>query len=106
MGRTLVAAKGYSPERLRVGLEAGEPLGIDSVHPPCAGRVIGDQPGGLQHLEVLGDGGPSDRELSCDFDDRLRSGTQPFEDGAAGPVAERIEQDLVIHHWCALTNRA
>ena len=67
-------------------------LGIDPVHAPRAGGVIGHQAGGLEHLEVLGHGGPSDREFAGDLHDRLRSGTQPFEDGAAGPVAERIEQ--------------
>ena len=105
-GRTLVAGEGCGPKRSRVGLEPGEPFGIDLVHAPRAGGVIGHQAGGLEHLEVLGYGGPSDRERASNLDDRLRPGTQLFEDGTPGPIAECIEQNVMICHWCALTNRA
>ena len=92
LGRLLVAGEGCGPKRSRVGLEPGEPFGIDLVHAPRAGGVIGHQAGGLEHLEVLGYGGPSDRECASNLHDRLRPGTQLFEDGAAGPIAECIEQ--------------
>jgi hypothetical protein len=105
-GSLLVAGEGCGPKRSRVGLEPGEPFGIDLVQAPCAGGVVCHQASSFEHLEVLGHGGPSDRELAGDFYYRLGPGTQPFEDGPASPIAERIEQNVMIWHWCVLTNRA
>jgi hypothetical protein len=106
LGRLLVAGEGCGPKRSRVGLEAGEPFWIDLVHAPGAGGVVCYQTGGFEHLEVLGHGGPSDREPASDLYYRLGPGTQPFQDGPASPITERIEQNVMICHWCVLTNRA
>ena len=106
LGSTLVAGEGCRPKRARIGLEPGEPFGVDLVHAARAGGVIGHQAGGLEHLEVLGYGRSSDRERACNLDDWLGSGTQLLEDGAAGPITKRVEQDVMICHWCVLTNRA
>src|SRR6266508_1160306 len=103
----LVAGERRRPERSRVVLESLQALGVDLVEATGPSGVVDHQPGVLEHLEVLGDGGSPDREPAGDLDHRLGSCAQALEDRPTGAIPKGLQYRLVrLHHWCALTNRA
>jgi len=42
-----------SPKRVEVGADDGQRVGVHGVDPPGADRPVGDQPDGLEDLQVL-----------------------------------------------------
>ena len=87
-------------------VEAVGPLGVRAAEPvvnwkqafelKSGGTALAvtdsaDEAGTLQHLEVLGDGGLSQRGSSCEFDDAGLSGPEPLEDRATGGVGKGRE---------------
>jgi hypothetical protein len=52
------------------------------------------QSGVLQDLEVFADRRPTDGQLIGELTDGARTGAQPFQDAAAGRIAERIQHDV------------
>ena len=74
--------------------EAGDAFGIEAIETACPGAMVCDQACLFQHLEVLRDGRPGDRQLLGDFVDGKRSCGQLLKDGHAGRVGEGIEASL------------
>jgi hypothetical protein len=64
----------------------------DQVEPSGADRAVQDQPGLLEHLEVLGHGWPADRQPPGQVADGRWPADQQFEDRPAGRVTERAER--------------
>src|SRR6266704_2818981 len=89
-----------------------EPLGdvlergaFETAGPPLRRAAARDQPGALQHLEMLGDGGTAHRERLGELADRALALGQPGEDGAPRRVgecrergAEAIGRHAVMNH--------
>jgi hypothetical protein len=56
-----------------------------------------DEPGLLEHPQVLRHGRPADGEAPRDLDDRSGALPQPFEDGTARRISERCDSICVSH---------
>ena len=83
----LKAARAYS----RTGRDqpqGAEPDGVELVDAPLAGAPVEDQPGVLQHLEVLRDGRPADGARSP-ARRRPRAFGEALEDRPSRRIAER-----------------
>jgi hypothetical protein len=85
----LVGRQGFAPELVEVGAQLGDPVRIELVDAARAQRAIDHQPGGLEHLEVLRDGGSADRQLAGELADRARAVGEALEDRAPRRIAER-----------------
>src|ERR687888_1200641 len=68
----LVGGQGLGPEALELGAKRLQAVGVEPVDAARSERPGGDQPRLLQDLEVLGDGGPADRQLAGELADGLR----------------------------------
>ena len=95
-GGRLEVGQGSGPELVEVGAQHAQPLLIDGVDATRAGGTVGDEPGVLEHLEVLGDGGAADRQLAGQLADRARALGDPLEDRAAGRIGERGEPVALV----------
>jgi len=84
----LEAGEGAAPELVQFGPELAEAIGIDVIDAASSVRPIRDQPGGLEHLQVLRHGGTADRKVPGQFADRARTAGEPTEDGPSRAVAE------------------
>ena len=72
---------------------------VELIPPPGAVLSRGHEADGLEDLEVLGDCRPADRQASGDLDDRERPAAELLEDGAAGAVAQGVEQGIGRGGW-------
>ena len=72
---------------VEVTAEQAQPLGIDLVDAPGADPLVDDQPGVLEHLQVLRDGGPAHGQFAGELPDRPRT---------LGEALEALEQDEVV----------
>ena len=54
--------------------------------------------GGLQHPEVLGDGGPADRKAVRENADGHRTRGERFEDAPSRRIAEGVEHPRLVRH--------
>ncbi len=74
-------------------------MGIQLVDAPGPLRAIHHQPRPLQDLQVLGDGGPTDRELTGEFANGLRTVGQPLEDRAPRLITQCAPgiESVIIH---------
>ena len=99
--------EGFGPEAVEIGAYRVDAGGVDLVEASPADRLVQHQPGVLEHLEVLGDGGTADRETRRQLADDTRAVGQAFEDGPAGGIAEcsrRVGRpsrrpERANHHW-------
>jgi hypothetical protein len=74
---------------VELGAQLGEAVRVDPLDAVLARMAVDDQPGALQHLEVLRDGGVADRQLAGELADGVRTLGEAFEDGASRRVAQR-----------------
>ena len=58
----------------------------DLVDPPGAVGAVADQPGFLEHPQVLGNGGTADGQLGGELPDGLGPAGKAFEDGPPGRI--------------------
>ena len=79
-GGALEVAEGLGPEGVEVVAHGGDPVRVEGVDPPRALRAVAHEPRLLEHLEVLGDGGAGDGQLSRQLADRPRPHRDPLED--------------------------
>src|SRR5262245_6639286 len=63
--------------------------------PPCRE----DEPGLLQHLQVLGDGRSRDGEIARDLRDRARAVDEAFKDRSAGGIAQGGKGARNVSHY-------
>jgi len=65
-----------------------EGASLEAARTPLRFAAAGDQPGALEHFEVLGDGGHADVKGLCELRDGSFSGDKASQDGAAGGIGE------------------
>lgn len=90
--------QGAIPEGVEVAAQPGEAGRVEPVDAPVAQLGDGDQGGGFEDLQVLGDGG------LADLDDREQLGdgggtlAQALEQQAAGGIGEGGEEFYIGSH--------
>ena len=93
----LEGAEARRSRRGRAKPHRGEPGRVELVEPAVADRAVDDQAGVLQHLQVLGDRRPADRQPRRQLPHRQRTGREAFADRPPGGVSECVE-NLVRSH--------
>jgi hypothetical protein len=88
----LVGRKRPCPEPIEIVTELAQPGRINLIDPPSTGRPIGHEARVLQHLEVLGHGGPADRELPSELPDRPWTLREELEDRTPHRFAESVKR--------------
>jgi hypothetical protein len=78
------------PEPVEVGAQRIDSVRVQLVEPPGAALAVDHQAGLLEHLEVLGDSRPGDRELPGNLPYRPRTIRQQLEDRPSGRIAQRV----------------
>ena len=71
-----------------IGTKGTQAVRVKLVDVTGAGRPVHHEPGVLEHLEVLRDGGAADRKIPCELADRLWTIRESLEDRPTGRVAE------------------
>ena len=92
----LERGQGLVPEVVEVLAQRFEGIGIEGVDAARPVGPIHDQPGVLQHAEVLRDRRPADGEITRQLADGSRPVDQAREDPAAGRIAERVELRVMV----------
>lgn len=85
---SFICRQGFAPELIELSAKGTHPPWVELVYAAVADGPVYHQPRLLQHLEVLRDGGPADRQLAGKFTDRPRMVRQKLEDRASGRIAE------------------
>src|SRR5437879_2919307 len=85
----LERTKSPIPELVEVGAQGAHALGIELIQPPGPLLAVDHQARLLEHLEVLGDRGTRDRQLSGELTHRAGAFGQELEDRPASGVAQR-----------------
>src|SRR3954468_14856836 len=80
--------QGSVPEPVEVGAQGADAVRVQLVEPAGAVLAVGNETRLLQHLQVLGDSGPGDRQLVGDLPHRPWTLSQELEDGPPGRVAQ------------------
>src|SRR5919199_288937 len=74
-------------------LESG---GLEAAWPPLGASALGDEPGFLEHLEVLGDGGQTELERFRQLEDGRLALGEAREDGPPRRISQRREGDAEL----------
>jgi len=90
--------EGGVPESVGPGPQAFDPGRLEPVDVAGADLLVGDQPAAPQHLEVLGDRRPANRNDRRDLTDRGRVVSQDLDDPPPGAVAECVQDVFVSSH--------
>lgn len=85
---SLISRQGLAPELVELSAKGTHPRGVELVYAAVADGPVHHEPRVLQHLEVLGDGGPADGQHAGKFADRPRTVRQKLEYRASGRIAE------------------
>jgi hypothetical protein len=72
-------------------------VGLQVVDAAVARRLAGHEPGGLEHPQVHGDGGPADRHARGYAADIERAGGQPPHNPAPHGVPEGIQRRIYVN---------
>src|SRR5439155_19493960 len=78
------------PGRLQLIARSGQACRVDPVDPAGAGCAVGDQPGVLEHLQVLGYRGSADRQRFGKLTDGPRSLGQARDNGAPAGIPQSL----------------
>jgi len=73
-------------------------MGIDLIDAARALGAIGDEACRFQHLEMLGDGGPADRQAPGELANGPRPAGKPLEDLAPRGIGKRGEGFGCVSH--------
>src|SRR5919106_200876 len=87
--RLAVVRDGAAPERVELVAQRPYAGGVEPVDAPSSGRLVVDEARLFEHLQVLGDRRPADRQLIGEFAHGTWSFRQALEDGAPGGVTHR-----------------
>src|SRR3954447_8431414 len=87
-----------APELVEVTAKRVHPVRIELIDPPRPVGLIHNQPGLLEHLQMLRHGGSADRYFSGELADSARTLGEPFEDRAPGWIGERCESISSVRH--------
>jgi hypothetical protein len=95
----LVGRERLVPETLELGAKRAYARRVELVDPAGPGGPVHHQPRPLEHLEVLRDGRPADRQPTGKLSDRPRPVRETLEDRAPRRIAEGGPRvGLVSHH--------
>src|SRR5580700_5830577 len=86
------------PEALEVVPQPGEAVRVQAVDAARPDLYTAHESGVLQDLEVLGDGGPADRQQRGEVDDGGGPLSELLEDGPPGRIAQGAEGRRVSIH--------
>jgi hypothetical protein len=86
-GGNLVGGQRAAPELVEVSPELAETILIHLVDATVARGPVDHQAGLLQHLEVLRDGRPANRQPAGDLTDRARAASDALKDLPSRPIA-------------------
>jgi len=86
------------PELVQPGAERAKSVRIDAVDTASTVCMISDEAGLLEQFQMLGDGGPSDRQAFGDTADRQRTSGEAFDDAPSRRIAENIKRMLGVSH--------
>jgi len=86
------------PHRLDGGAQLAERLRIGRIEPPRATAPLGDQPGLLQHLQVLGNGGTADRQTFGNGRDGPRRAEDALENQPSRGRRPGVRKKLLQSH--------
>jgi hypothetical protein len=89
---------GLIPEPVEVLAQGVDPVRVELVDAAVAGRPVDHEARVLEHLEVLRDRGPADRQLTRELADGRRTVRQPLEDRLSCGVAKCRQASLVSGH--------
>src|SRR4051812_18632585 len=92
----LVGREGTAPEPVEVGAERGEPVGVDAIDAAIARRLVNDETGVFEDLQVLRDGGPADREPAGELADRAWPLDQALEDRMPRAISQREPHVMLV----------
>src|SRR5262249_46231812 len=84
----LVGRQCLAPEALELAAKRAETVRVELIDAVLSRAAVDDEARILQHLQVLRDGRPADRQLARELGDGLRPPGQPLEDGPPGRVAK------------------
>jgi hypothetical protein len=98
VGEILEGSEGPLPELIKVGAKDRKASRIGLIKPPGPGAVVNDQADVLEHLQVLRNGWPTDRQGSRKLADRTRAVGEMIEDGLPGRIAERGQHRSSVRH--------
>jgi hypothetical protein len=87
-GDLFVGRQGFGPEPVELGAKGTHAVRVELVNAAIACPPVDNQPSVLQHLQVLGDRGASDRELRCELADRSRAVSEALENRAPRCVGQ------------------
>jgi hypothetical protein len=76
------------PELVEVCAQSADPVRVEPVDAAVARAAVDHQPGVLQNLEVLRDGGPADGQVAGQLANRTRAVGKPLEDRPPRRVAK------------------
>ena len=94
----MIRTQRVGPEVLEPGSQRVEPFGTNGVEPTGAISAVAHEPGSLQHLEVLRDGGSAHGEVRGELTHRLRTAAQLFEHRTPSRVGQRLDRRSVSCH--------
>jgi len=87
-----------APHGIDVGTQLSQAFGIETKVMTSAAPLFLHQPGGLQHLQMLGHGRTADGKLGSQFAHRGRALPQQVEHGLAGRIGEGAQQLRSVSH--------
>src|SRR6266481_5012590 len=88
--------KSSAPELVEVRAQGADSLGIELIEPPGALLAVDHEARLLEHLEVLGDRGARDWQLSGELPHRAGTFGQQLEDRPPSGVAQGAEPVLCV----------
>src|ERR1700733_5280866 len=90
----LKGAQRLGPHPVEVCTQPCHSLGMQLVEAPRSGFAVGDQPGILEHPEVLRHRGTADWQRLSQFVDGNRAARELLKDRHAGSIAQGVETGL------------
>src|SRR6266566_1302950 len=104
--------QGFAPHLVQIGVDSLHALPADLVDAPRTSGPVGDEPRLLEHSQVLGYGGPADRQLPGELADGLGPAGKRLEDRAPGwitecgecPISVSLHEPLVVTYGASLSS--
>ena len=93
----LIGGEDVVPESFEVLAQLAETFDLDAIDASRALRASSNEPGTLEHLEVLRDRGPRDVQPVGELSHRLSPSPQALEDRTPSRIRECRDRSFVSH---------
>lgn len=90
LGGRLERAERMAPETIEIRTQRFQAGGVHRIDATSSFCALGDEAGVLEHTQVLGDGGTTDREVACQLTHGARALHETGEDRATSAIAQSI----------------